>query len=208
MQLPVLHSDQWEANRAKAREDDSAHAASILREARAWKDEDKGGEPSSDAAAATTTTAVHEAEQQTQQPAPPPFEHERGALPVVSSKNNEDIPEGLPQQQRPLGGNGPGSLNSDREQGEDRNGCSQGSGGATMTSISTANALTGKPPDRNEPRLPSRRLETNNTATGISGFGDRDQAGGKGEGGVMGRDPQDPSLPVDRVKLATRSRCT
>lgn len=71
LELPVVDEDQWEANRAAAREADAAFDAELRRRAQRWQ-EGSGGGPSSSSATAAGKAGSGAA------PPPPPraYEHE------------------------------------------------------------------------------------------------------------------------------------
>ena len=87
LQLPVLSADQWEANRAKAKEDDAAHADDLLTKACEWQVQ------SAEASSTATTSGQEE------QPSAP--EHHQGATaagqtPLPPRKAQPELPRMAP----------------------------------------------------------------------------------------------------------------
>lgn len=71
LELPVVDSDQWEANRATAREADAAFDAELLRRAQKWQEEAESGDYSISAA-----DADEESRSGAAPPPPRAYEHE------------------------------------------------------------------------------------------------------------------------------------
>ena len=97
LQLPVLSADQWEANQAKAREEDAAHADDLLRRACEWQEQ-------SAAASGTPTTADQEEQ-------PPSTERHQGAeaaaqTPLPPREPQQDFPRMASPGARGLGEDG------------------------------------------------------------------------------------------------------